>query len=728
MIGKDLNMTLVNAFKDARNRRHEYILLEHLIFALLHDNGVATTLTECGADVGATKESLSAFLNHDIEPAPHGLKVDPVQTAAFQRTMQSMIFHVQGSGRKEALPIDLLIAAYDEEECYGVSLLRSQGVEKIDILEFISHGEQAKAPKEKPKSYLAEFCQELTSMAKNGKIDPVIGRASEIERTMQILCRRKKNNPLLAGDPGVGKTAIAEGLALKIATDGVPAPLKDSKLFALDMGSLVAGTKYRGDFEKRLKGILTEIKKEKNAILFIDEIHLVVGAGASSGGSMDAANLLKPALSNGELRCIGATTFGEYKNFIEKDRALARRFQKVDIHEPSIADCYRIIEGLKARYEEFHNVKYTKEALKTAVDLTDRYIKDKKLPDKAIDVIDEVGARFRMMSKPKKVVQEKDVEAVIAQIAKIPLKRVAKDEKESLRGLESNLKAKIYAQDEAVEKVVASVKRAKAGLTRVDKPMGSFLFTGPTGVGKTELCKQLAKELGVEFARYDMSEYMEKHAVARLIGSPPGYVGFEQGGLLTEGVRRTPHQVLLLDEVEKAHPDIMNILLQIMDNASLTDNSGITADFRNVVLVMTSNLGSSEAPVMGFGTALKAKPHSAVEKFFSPEFRNRLTAVVNFSPLAKETMIHIVEKFLSELEATLLEKNIEIKVSNSAKEYLADKGYDSELGARPLALVIEKDIKDKLADEILFGELQNGGSAEIDVKDDELKFRYTAAV
>lgn len=729
MISKELNMVLVNAFREARNRNHEYIMVEHLIYALLDDSGVDKILRDIGVDTMEVKVALSEFLDNEIEKMPKDLKIEPVQTAAFQRVMQKMILQIQGAGKQEADRGDLLVALFEEEGSFGVMLIKSYGVEQVDVMEAVSNydpeAESVQKKVEKKKSYLEEFTIELVAQAKKGEIDPVVGRAEEIERAVLVLSRRKKNNPVLVGEPGVGKTAVVEGLALRIADDSVPAPLKGAKIFALDVGALVAGTKYRGDFEKRLKGVLTEIEKEQNVILFIDEIHMIVGAGSANGSSMDAANLLKPALGNGKLRCVGATTFAEFKTSFEKDRALGRRFQKIDVNEPSLEDCYKIVEGLKKRYEDFHNVKYTPEALIAAVNLTDKYLKDKKLPDKAIDVIDEAGAAFRLLpaTKQKRTVKETDIEKIVSKITKIPLKTMEKTELESLKELESDLKQVVFGQNKAIEEVVKAIKRSKAGLTRADKPIGSFLFTGPTGVGKTEVCKQLSSTLGIHFERFDMSEYMEKHAVSRLVGAPPGYVGFEQGGLLTEAVRKNPYCVVLLDEIEKAHPDIANILLQIMDNASLTDNTGMKADFRNVILIMTSNLGSSEAPVMGFAPDESRVADEAVKTFFAPEFRNRLTAVINFAPLARETMIKVVEKMVKELSEFLAQKNVEITLDKKAKEYLAEKGYDPKMGARPLAGLIEREVKDALIDDLLFGKLTKGGKVGVSFKQGKLAFK-----
>lgn len=729
MISKELNMVLVNAFREARNRNHEYIMVEHLIYALLDDSGVDKILRDIGVDTVEVKVALSEFLDNEIEKMPKDLKIEPVQTAAFQRVMQKMILQIQGAGKQEADRGDLLVALFEEEGSFGVMLIKSYGVEQVDVMEAVSNydpeAESVQKKAEKKKSYLEEFTIELVAQAKKGEIDPVVGRAEEIERAVLVLSRRKKNNPVLVGEPGVGKTAVVEGLALRIADNSVPTPLKGAKIFALDVGALVAGTKYRGDFEKRLKGVLTEIEKEQNVILFIDEIHMIVGAGSANGSSMDAANLLKPALGNGKLRCVGATTFAEFKSSFEKDRALGRRFQKIDVNEPSLEDCYKIVEGLKKRYEDFHNVKYTPEALIAAVNLTDKYLKDKKLPDKAIDVIDEAGAAFRLLpaTKQKRTVKETDIEKIVSKITKIPLKTMEKTELESLKELESDLKQVVFGQNKAIEEVVKAIKRSKAGLTRADKPIGSFLFTGPTGVGKTEVCKQLSSTLGIHFERFDMSEYMEKHAVSRLVGAPPGYVGFEQGGLLTEAVRKNPYCVVLLDEIEKAHPDIANILLQIMDNASLTDNTGMKADFRNVILIMTSNLGSSEAPVMGFAPDESRIADEAVKTFFAPEFRNRLTAVINFAPLARETMIKVVDKMVKELSEFLAQKNVEITLDKKAKEYLAEKGYDPKMGARPLAGLIEREVKDALIDDLLFGKLTKGGKVSVSFKQGKLAFK-----
>lgn len=731
MISKELNFVLVNAFGEARVRNHEYIMVEHLAFSLFDDKNVEKVLSTCGANISSLKIALDSYLQDDIEVVSQDIKPEPVQTIAFQRVMQRMIFNVQNSGKQEAQPLDLLVSIFDEESSYTTNIIKAFGIEKVDLLEVISHGtddiknEEANTEKQNI-SILEEFTINLTKVAIEGKIDPVIGRDDEITRTMQVLCRRKKNNPVLVGEPGVGKTAVVEGLALKIAKNDVPDILKNSEIYGLDLGSLVAGTKYRGDFEKRLKSIIAEIKEKPKAILFIDEIHLIVGAGATGSSTMDAANLLKPSLSSGELKCVGATTFSEYKSSLEKDRALGRRFQKIDINEPSVEDCYKIITGISAKYEEFHNVKYTPESLKMAVDLTSKYLHDKKLPDGAIDLIDETGANFRLLQKNdrRKTIKQTDIENVVSKIAKIPLTSIEKNDRDNLKTLEVNLQKKIFSQDSAIKKLVTCIKRVYAGLGSIDKPMGSFLFTGPTGVGKTELAKELANELNVNFHRFDMSEYMEKHSVSRLIGSPPGYVGFEQGGLLTETIRKNPNCVLLLDEIEKANPELLNILLQVMDSAILTDNTGAKADFRNVIIIMTSNLGSNEAPVMGFAYEERDNRQKAIEQFFAPEFRNRLTATVGFEPLDADTMLLVVDKFIATLSEKLSQKSIQLNISKKAKDILAKLGYDKNLGARPLAGVIEKEISDVLSDEILFGELTNGGKVIIDAKSDTLSFKY----
>lgn len=737
MLSKSLNKLLVTTIREVKRRRHEYITVEHLIYAALFDSVVTEILKECGANMAQLKIRLDEYLAEEMEQIPPGVTAEPVQTLAFQRVMQSMLQHVQISGKKEADQGDLLASVFEETESYGVYLLHEQGIERVNILETISHSDikelsdtydekEDDTREKKEKTYLGEFARELVKEAAEGEIDPIIGRGDELSRTIQILCRRKKNNPIFVGEPGVGKTAIAEGLAIKIHKGEVPDILKESRIYALDMGTLVAGTKYRGDFEKRLKGIIEEVKRSPKNILFIDEIHTLVGAGSSGNGAMDASNILKPALASGKMKCMGATTFSEYRSFFEKDRALSRRFQKIDIPEPSIEETVKILKGLKSKYEEHHNVKYPLSVLKAAAELSYRYINEKFLPDKAIDVIDEVGASFHQLpkSKARTSVTKHDIERVVSMIARVPIKEAGVDEKEKLRSLELDLKHKIFGQDRAIESLARAIKRSKAGLSSPRKPLGSFLFSGPTGVGKTEVTKQLASVLDINLERFDMSEYMEKHTVSRLIGAPPGYVGFEQAGLLTEAIRKHPHTVLLLDEIEKAHPDLLNILLQVMDNASLTDNNGIKIDFRNVILVMTSNVGATEANVMGFHSVQSNRSDEAVKRFFSPEFRNRLDGIIDFAPLSQDVMIHIVEKFIDEIESQLEDKNVEIELDEKAKEYLAEKGYSSEYGARPLGLLLQERIKDPISDEILFGRLEHGGKVAITFEDDELKFDF----
>ncbi len=740
MLSKGLNKLLISAIREVKRRHHEYITVEHLIYATLFDAAACQILKACGADLVRLKLDLDGYLNQEMQSAPPGFAGEPVQTLAFQRVMQSMLIHVQSAGKAQADQGDLLAAVFEEEGSYGVYLMRKQGIERLSVLEVISHelevptgdrpsGESAEPQKEeKPKTYLEQFTTELVAEAAKGRIDPIIGRAVELERTAQVLCRRKKNNPILVGDPGVGKTAIAEGLALRIAQERVPDVLIDSPIYALDMGALIAGTKYRGDFEKRLKGIMTELDEKPEAILFIDEIHTLVGAGASGGGSMDASNILKPALASGKLRCIGATTHAEYRNHFEKDRALSRRFQKIEVSEPSVEESFLILKGLKDKYEEHHRVKYHESALQAAVELSARHINDRFLPDKAIDVIDEVGASFHLLphSKKRKSVTVADVERIVSRIAGVPIKAASHDERAKMQSLELDLKHVIFGQDEALRLVAKSIKRAYAGLSHPTHPMGSFLFTGPTGVGKTEVARQLSRLLGVHFERFDMSEYMEKHAVSRLVGAPPGYVGYEQGGLLTETVRKHPHAVLLLDEIEKAHPDLLNVLLQVMDSATLTDNNGAKADFRHVVIIMTSNLGAQEAGVMGFANQAVNPSHGAIERFFAPEFRNRLDAIVPFAPLSRESMIHVVDKFIQELGDQLAERQVQIALSKEAKAWLAEHGYDSKMGARPLGLLIQEKIKDAIADEMLFGKLAKGGRVRVGLKEDTLSFSYHA--
>ncbi len=726
MISNQLNSIFKEAVRFAKRHRHEYLTVEHVFLALLNNQEGEAILKEAGADIITLKKKLIQHLENTLKPLPENVVREPFETVALSRVIENMIRHIQSAEKKEATVGDLLAALFDEEHSYSVYLLKEQGISKLDILEIISHHPEISQPKKESKrdedSYLAKFTLDLLEEAREGKIDPVIGREKEIERVMQILCRRKKNNPLLVGEPGVGKTAIAEGLALKIADDEVPDILRGSKLYSLDMGALLAGTKYRGDFEKRLKGVIEELKSIPKAILFIDEIHTIVGAGATQGGSMDASNMLKPALASGAIRCIGATTYSEFRNFLEKDRALSRRFAKVDVKEPDLETTFKILKGLKDKYEKHHKVKYQISALRSAVELSDKYINDRQLPDKAIDLIDEVGASFHLLKKKRSVVTVNDIEDTIAKMVGLPPQRVTSDDLAILENLEERLKARVLGQEEAVDSVAMAIKRSRAGLNPPNKPIGSFLFVGPTGVGKTELAKELARTLGVHFERFDMSEYMEKHAVSRLIGAPPGYVGYEEGGLLTEAIRKHPYTVLLLDEIEKAHPDLINILLQVMDNAALTDNNGNVADFKHVILIMTSNVGATEANVMGFKKESVSKFDEALKQYFTPEFRNRLDAIIRFKPLRLEIVEGIVDKFIDELNMQLDNKGIRLALTKKAREYLAKKGYSEELGARPLARVIAEEIKTPLTNEILFGKLKHGGQVEVDVKKEQLVF------
>ncbi|MCX7989005.1 MAG: ATP-dependent Clp protease ATP-binding subunit ClpA [Thermodesulfovibrio sp.] len=731
MIDKDLQIIITATVEDAIERGHQYLTVEHLTYAILHDEYGMEIIRNCGGNPEKIKMSLETFLDQNI-PKKKG-KGQAHPTIAFQRVMERTLNHIKSAEKKQADAGDFLASIFLEEETYAVSLLKSYGITRLDILNYISHGipktdfEETGTKEDKKIDPLKTFTIELTEKAKKGEIDPIVGRQNELERVIQVLTRRRKNNVILVGEPGVGKTAIVEGLALKIANDEVPQHLKNFKIYALDMGSLLAGTKYRGDFEARMKTLINSLYKTKNCILFIDEIHTIVGAGSASGSTVDASNLLKPVLIEGKIRCIGATTYEEYRNYFEKDRALSRRFQKIDITEPTEEETYEILKGLKNYYEEHHRVIYTDKALKAAASLSAKYINDRFLPDKAIDVIDEAGAVVRLYNE-NKIVDEKVIEQIISKIARIPSQEVTSNDIDRLKNLESELKTQIFGQDEAVDAVVKVVKLSKAGLKELQKPIGCFLFTGPTGVGKTELAKQLAHVLGISFLRYDMSEYMEKHAVAKLIGAPPGYIGFEQGGLLTEQIRKNPHCVLLLDEIEKAHEDIFNILLQIMDYGTLTDNTGRKADFRNVILIMTSNLGAREIekPVIGFGdrtTDQLKKGMEAIERLFSPEFRNRLDAVITFNPLPEEIVIKIVDKFISELNKQLATKNIKVTLSEKAKKWLAQKGFDQKFGARPLQRVIQREIKTPLVEEILFGKLSMGGEVIIDVMKDSIIHR-----
>ncbi len=728
MINDRLREIFASSVAYAKNKRHEYLTVEHVFFELIQDEDIDLMLSDLGLDSRFIYKEIENYIDKNTPVLPQNFEDEPVETVTLAHAISQMVTHVQTSGRKDAGIEDMFVAILKEENTFATKLLRSLGVEKIDILEEISHKEEDEDETEEPKkteSILAEHSTELVSLAKAGKIDPVIGRAKEISRVVEILSRRKKNNPLLLGEPGVGKTAIAEGLALEIANANVHASLRGSKLFSIDMSSIVAGTKYRGDFEKKLKAILKEVAKIDNAILFIDEIHTVVGAGSVSGSSMDASNILKPMLANGSLKVIGATTFAEFRNDFGKDKAFSRRFAKVDINEPNNEDAVSILKGLAPKYEHFHGVKYSPKALETAVILSKKFINDKFLPDSAIDVIDEVGASVKLYGASK-VVGVKQIEDMIAKIAHIPSQNTTKDDLMLLKNLEKNIKRRVFGQDIAVEKVVKSIKMNRAGLRIERKPIGSFLFTGPTGVGKTEVAKELARELGIHFERFDMSEYMEPHAISRLIGAPAGYVGFEKGGLLTEAIRKNPHCVLLLDEIEKAHPDLMSVLLQVMDNAEMTDNSGNKADFQNVILIMTSNLGTAEAPIMGFAKNDNLNQNRAINKFFAPEFRNRLDSIVDFVHLTPHIVELVASKFINDLKLILNDKKIELKITKKAISHLASSGYDKAMGARPMQRVISHKIKEPLSDEILFGKLKNGGKVNIDFDGERLKFVFSS--
>lgn len=748
MITRELEETLNRAFNEAVNRHHEFLTLEHVLLALLEDRTARDVIRHCGGDVKKLRRELEIFLEEKVEKLPESIDTLPEQTPAFQRVLQRATLQAQGSGQELIDGSNILAAIYQERRSYAVYLLEREGVTRLDVLRYISHGvskikededgegepvsprpdgEEEEAPVRDP---LSAFTSNLIERAKEGSIDPLIGRDSELQRTIQVLCRRRKNNPIFVGDPGVGKTAIAEGLALKIVTGEVPDVIKGAEFYALDMGALLAGTKYRGEFEQRLKAVISELKKKPNVILFIDEIHTIVGAGAVSGGSMDASNILKPALGSGEIRCIGSTTYPEYKASFERDRALARRFQKIEIGEPSIADTVKILQGLKSAYEKHHSVSFTDEAITAAAELSAKYVNDRFLPDKAIDVLDEAGAAAKMMpadSRPEKITAH-DIEQVVARMAKIPPKTVSVSDRDRLGNLEEDLKKLIYGQDHAIAQLARSIKLSRAGLGHPTKPMGCFLLSGPTGVGKTELAKQLAKSLGVEFLRFDMSEYMEKHTVSRLIGAPPGYVGFDQGGLLTDAINKSPHCVLLLDEIEKAHPDLFNILLQVMDHATLTDNNGKKADFRNVILLMTTNAGARELSAEGVGfrtgsnvtAAAGSKGKGAIERTFTPEFRNRLDGWIAFGPLSFEVTERIVDKFVNEVRVQLEDKNVTLDLTEAARAWLAKHGYDQMFGARPMGRLVQTKIREPLADQLLFGALQKGGHVSIDIKDDDI--------
>jgi ATP-dependent Clp protease ATP-binding subunit ClpA len=741
MLSREIERTLDRTFQKAKAKGHEYLTVEHILYAILLDDWGRDIILNCGGDIKRLQSSLEKFFAEYIPKLPKGMEIYPQPTVAFQRVIDRAVEHVKAAEKPYADAGDLLASLFMEEDSYAVYFLQQEGITRLDVLNYISHGitkydeeeleedyqeEEARRRRRDP---LRRYTVNLVEKARRGEIDPLVGRQEELKRTIQVLARRRKNNVVFVGDPGVGKTAIVEGLALKIARAEVPEQLKKAQIFALDMGALLAGTRYRGDFEERLKATIKALEKIEEAILFIDEIHTVVGAGAASGGSLDASNILKPVLTSGRLRCIGATTYEDYKNYFEKDRALSRRFQKIEIKEPSVEETVKILKGLRAYYEDYHGVRYTDKALRAAAELSAKYINDRYLPDKAIDVIDEVGALVKLNSK-KSTVTVKDIEEVVARIARIPSRNITSSDVEKLKDLEKELKSVVFGQDEAIERLVSAIKRAKAGLGSPQRPIGCFLFTGPTGVGKTEVSRQLANVLGVKFIRFDMSEYMEKHSVARLIGAPPGYVGFDQGGLLTDEIRKNPYAVLLLDEIEKAHPDVFNILLQIMDYATLTDNNGRKADFRNVILIMTSNVGARDMDrgVIGFGDRTgdaHAKSRDAVNKLFSPEFRNRLDAIITFNPLSKEIMLMVVDKFIREMQEQLAEKQVHVTLSPKAKEYLAEKGFDPKFGARPLARVIQTALKDPLSNEILFGKLRKGGEVFVDIKGDKLVFDFS---
>jgi len=752
-----LEQTLHKALEAASSRRHEYATLEHLLLALIDDQHAAKVMAACGVDLGELRSTVAHYLDNELEALKVEGDSDPSPTSGFQRVVQRAILHVQSSGRDEVTGANVLVALFSERESYAVYFLQQQDMSRLDAVSYISHGvgkggtpaetstpqgaeedkkEKGEA-KQKGESALKQFCVDLNQKARDGKIDPLIGRGPEVDRTVQILCRRSKNNPLYVGDPGVGKTAIAEGLARKIIEGNVPDVLRPAVIYALDMGALLAGTRYRGDFEERLKAVVNELEKLPHAILFIDEIHTVIGAGATSGGAMDASNLLKPALSSGAIRCIGSTTYKEFRNHFEKDRALLRRFQKIDVNEPMIEDTVKILAGLRSAFEGHHNVRYTPDAIKSAVELSARYINDRKLPDKAIDVIDEVGAMQMLLpvSRRKKVITPREIEAVVATMARIPPKSVSTDDKATLASLETDLKRVVFGQDKAIEVLSSAIKLSRAGLRDPNKPIGNYLFSGPTGVGKTEVARQLASIMGIPLQRFDMSEYMERHSVSRLIGAPPGYVGYDQGGLLTDAVDQQPHSVLLLDEIEKAHPDLFNILLQVMDNGKLTDHHGKTVDFRNVVLIMTTNAGAADmaSEGIGFGNVSKEDAsEDAVKRMFTPEFRNRLDAIVPFNYLPTEVVSRVVEKFILELELQLADRNVHISLDDAARKWLTDKGYDRLYGARPMGRLIQEKVKQPLAEELLFGKLIHGGEVKVRMKEDgaaggELAFEVTPA-
>ena len=746
----ELEQSLHRALRSANERRHEFATLEHLLLALCDDNDARSVLRACNVEIDQLRLQLSNYLDEDLASLSVEEEEEAKPTAGFQRVIQRTVYHVQSSGRDEVTGANVLVAVFAERESHAVFFLQEQDMTRLDAVSYIAHG-VAKTPgmstertvhgaeeKEEEESdvksgdeALAAYCIDLNEKARAGRIDPVIGREEELERTIQILCRRQKNNPLLVGDPGVGKTAIAEGLARRVVLGDVPEVLRDTTIYSLDMGSLLAGTRYRGDFEERLKAVIQELENHEDAILFIDEIHTVIGAGATSGGAMDASNMLKPALASGTIRCMGSTTYKEYRGYIEKDRALLRRFQKIDINEPSVLDAIKILNGLKPYFEDYHHIRYTGDAIKAAVELSAKYINDRKLPDKAIDVIDEVGAAQMLLpeNRRRKTISVKDIENVVAKIARIPPKTVSKDDKASLANLDGELKEVVFGQDQAIEALATALKMSRAGLREPEKPIGSYLFSGPTGVGKTEVARQLAKIMGMEMVRFDMSEYMERHTISRLIGAPPGYVGFDQGGMLTDAIDQNPHAVLLLDEIEKAHPDLFNILLQIMDYGKLTDHNGKHVDFRNVVVIMTTNAGAAEMSKMaiGFGRDMQVgADEEAINRLFTPEFRNRLDATISFSALPPEVISKVVDKFIGELSDQLGERKVSISLGKAARDWLAEKGYDQLYGARPLGRIIQDKVKKPLADELLFGKLAKGGQVEIDVANGKLSFAFRA--
>ena len=749
-ISQDLQISVNVAVSEAANRGHEYVGLEHLLFALLHDEQSTRALRHAGCNTDQLKKELDRFLSSEIEALPEPRRRAPEPTLGFQRVMSRAASHVESSGKEEIRGFNVLVAIFSELDSWATHLLEASGVTRLDLVSYLSHGTSklgggegvspldqpvnaegdggpAGEPKDNP---LEAYTVNLNELAREGGIDPLIGRAHEIERCLHILARRRKNNPMFVGDSGVGKTAIVEGLALKIHEGDVPGPLKNAQIFSLDMGALLAGTRYRGDFENRMKAVLNALKEIEGAILFIDELHTVIGAGAASGGAMDASNLLKPALTTGKLRCIGSTTYQDYRAHVERDRALMRRFQKIDVGEPSVDETIKILEGLKPRYEEFHSVNYAKTALQTAAELSSRYLHDRRLPDKAIDLIDEAGAAARLAGRDKGRITQREIEAILSKMAQIPPQRVSRDDKERLANLANELRDVVFGQEDAIDSLVAAIRMSRAGLASPEKPVGSFLLTGPTGVGKTELAKQLALTLGLEFIRFDMSEYMERHTVSRLIGAPPGYVGFDQGGLLTDQIRKTPHAVLLLDEIEKAHQDVFNLLLQVMDHGTLTDNNGQKADFRHVILLMTSNVGARELEksMVGFGNrSVEGKGDEEYKRMFSPEFRNRLDGRIGFRPLSPAVMVKIVDKFIRELATQLAARKVQIELTAAGRELLATEGFDEKFGARPLARVISERVKRPLSEELLFGQLEGGGRVIVDAEAGVIKLRWPKA-